>query len=69
MGVNQYPQYRSPISESHTNALSFLNPSAAFLPPLQSQPPGSVNGSFRITEQGEMVQAKFGTPAVAQYTM
>ena len=23
---------------------------------IQSQPPGSVNGSFRITEQGEMVQ-------------
>ena len=27
------------------------------LPP-QNQPPGSVAGSFRITEQGEMVQAK-----------
>ena len=23
---------------------------------IQSQPPGSVEGSFRITEQGEMVQ-------------
>ena len=32
---------------------------------IQSQPPGSVQGSLRITEQGEMVQAKFGIPAVA----
>eukprot|EP00898_Chlorokybus_atmophyticus_P008881 jgi/Chlat1/8995/Chrsp94S08282 len=31
---------------------------------IQSQPPGSVQGSLRITEQGEMVQAKFGIPAV-----
>ncbi|KAL6765264.1 phosphoenolpyruvate carboxylase-domain-containing protein [Haematococcus lacustris] len=36
---------------------------------IQSQPPGSVEGSFRITEQGEMVQAKFGISAVAQYQL
>ncbi|MCP5206173.1 MAG: phosphoenolpyruvate carboxylase [Hahellaceae bacterium] len=30
-----------------------------------SQPPGSVNGSFRITEQGEMIRFKFGMPKVA----
>lgn len=30
-----------------------------------SQPPGSVEGRLRITEQGEMVQAKFGVPSVA----
>lgn len=32
---------------------------------IQSQPPGSVQGKFRITEQGEMVQAKFGIHMVA----
>eukprot|EP00245_Coleochaete_scutata_P002535 TRINITY_DN13429_c0_g1_i2.p1 TRINITY_DN13429_c0_g1~~TRINITY_DN13429_c0_g1_i2.p1 ORF type:complete len:1088 (+),score=218.89 TRINITY_DN13429_c0_g1_i2:195-3458(+) len=32
---------------------------------IQSQPPGSVTGTLRVTEQGEMVQAKFGLPAVA----
>ncbi|KAI8477117.1 MAG: phosphoenolpyruvate carboxylase-domain-containing protein [Monoraphidium minutum] len=32
---------------------------------IQSQAPGSVEGTFRITEQGEMVQAKFGIPVVA----
>ena len=32
---------------------------------VQSQPPGSVKGALRITEQGEMVQAKFGIPATA----
>ena len=31
-----------------------------------SQPPGSVNGSFRITEQGEMIRFKFGLPKVAE---
>lgn len=31
-----------------------------------SQPPGSVNGTFRITEQGEMIRFKFGLPAVAK---
>ncbi|KAF5842615.1 phosphoenolpyruvate carboxylase [Dunaliella salina] len=36
---------------------------------IQSQPPGSVEGSFRITEQGEMVQAKFGNSGVAQYQL
>ncbi|MFV8571648.1 phosphoenolpyruvate carboxylase [Marinobacter sp. SBS5] len=30
-----------------------------------SQPPGSVNGSFRITEQGEMIRFKFGLPKLA----
>ncbi|PWA69995.1 phosphoenolpyruvate carboxylase 4 [Artemisia annua] len=32
---------------------------------IQSQPPGSVMGSLRSTEQGEMVQAKFGLPGTA----
>ncbi|XP_027365929.1 phosphoenolpyruvate carboxylase 4-like isoform X3 [Abrus precatorius] len=32
---------------------------------IQSQPPGSVMGTLRSTEQGEMVEAKFGLPQVA----
>lgn len=32
---------------------------------IQSQPPGSVMGTLRSTEQGEMVQAKFGLPQIA----
>ncbi|KAJ0962817.1 hypothetical protein J5N97_027939 [Dioscorea zingiberensis] len=32
---------------------------------IQSQPPGSVMGTLRSTEQGEMVQAKFGQPQIA----
>ena len=27
---------------------------------IRSQPPGSIQGSLRVTEQGEMIQAKFG---------
>lgn len=30
-----------------------------------SQPPGSVNGSIRVTEQGEMIRFKFGMPDIA----
>ena len=31
-----------------------------------SQPPGSVDGRLRVTEQGEVIQAKFGLPGIAQ---
>lgn len=34
-----------------------------------SQPPGSVAGSFRITEQGEMIRFKFGQPKVAEQSL
>ncbi len=34
-----------------------------------SQPPGSVNGRLRVTEQGEVIQAKFGTPALARRSL
>jgi phosphoenolpyruvate carboxylase len=36
---------------------------------LQSQPPGSLSGKIRVTEQGEMLQALFGLPDIAVRTM
>ena len=36
---------------------------------IRSQPPGSINGSMRVTEQGEMIQAKFGLEAIAIRTL
>ncbi len=33
---------------------------------IQAQPPGSVNGRIRITEQGEVIDERYGTPAVAR---
>jgi phosphoenolpyruvate carboxylase len=36
---------------------------------LQSQPPGSLDGTIRVTEQGEMLQALFGFPEIAIRTM
>lgn len=36
---------------------------------IQSQPPGSINGTIRVTEQGEMIDAKFGLPAIADRTL
>ena len=36
---------------------------------IQSQPPGSVDGTLRVTEQGEMIEAKFGLPGIALRTL
>ena len=36
---------------------------------LRSQPSGSIDGSIRVTEQGEMIQALFGLPGIAARTM
>jgi phosphoenolpyruvate carboxylase len=36
---------------------------------IQSQPSGSVDGTLRVTEQGEMIQALFGLPDIAVRTL
>ena len=36
---------------------------------IRSQPPGSIDGSIRVTEQGEMLRAQFGLPDIAVRTM
>jgi phosphoenolpyruvate carboxylase len=36
---------------------------------IRSLPPGSVNGRLRVTEQGEVVQAKYGLPDTAEETL
>jgi phosphoenolpyruvate carboxylase len=36
---------------------------------IKSQPAGSVDGTLRVTEQGEMIQALFGLPDIAVRTM
>ncbi|MFC6981232.1 phosphoenolpyruvate carboxylase [Microbulbifer taiwanensis] len=36
---------------------------------LLSQPPGSVAGRIRVTEQGEMIRFKYGRPKVAAYNL
>ena len=36
---------------------------------IRSLPPGSVRGRLRVTEQGEVVQAKFGLPDIAYESM
>jgi phosphoenolpyruvate carboxylase len=36
---------------------------------IMSQPPGSIDGTLRVTEQGEMLQALFGLPGIAVRTM
>ena len=36
---------------------------------IQSQPAGSIDGTLRVTEQGEMIQAKFGLVEIALRTL
>ncbi|MEZ4315586.1 MAG: phosphoenolpyruvate carboxylase [Polyangiaceae bacterium] len=36
---------------------------------ITSLPPGSVNGALRVTEQGEVIQSKFGMPGIALRTL
>ncbi len=36
---------------------------------LRSQPPGSVNGKIRITDQGEVIQQKYGYQPIAKYNL
>ena len=36
---------------------------------LLSQPPGTVNYSTRVTEQGEVIQQKFSTESIAEYSL
>ena len=33
------------------------------------QPPGSIQGTIRVTEQGEMIQARYGRPGIAVRTL
>ena len=36
---------------------------------LLSQPPGTVNGRTRVTEQGEVIQQKYGSESLAEYSL
>ena len=36
---------------------------------IASQPPGSMSGSLRVTEQGEMIRFKLGAPQIARATL
>ena len=36
---------------------------------LLSQPPGTVNGRTRVTEQGEVIQQKYSTESLAEYSL
>ena len=36
---------------------------------LRSQPPNSVNGKIRITDQGEVIQQKYGYEPIAEYNL
>ena len=40
-----------------------------FMQQLLSQPPGTVNGRTRVTEQGEVIQQKYGSESLAEYSL
>lgn len=36
---------------------------------IMSHPPNTINGRFRVTEQGEMISQNFGAPSIAERTL
>ena len=77
-----WAQYRaqerlSALAQSHGLALTFFHGRGGSVgrggapthAALLSQPPGSVQGRLRITEQGEVIQQKFGLTGVALTTL
>ena len=51
------------------NERKLMNTEIGSVLAILSQPPGSVNNSIRVTEQGEMIRFKFGLPGLAVLSM
>ncbi len=76
-GLYQAQEELVRVSESHGIALTLFHGRGGTVArgggpayeAILSQPPGSVNGTMRVTEQGEVIQAKFGLPGMAMETL
>ncbi len=62
-------QHQVNITFFHGRGGSVARGGGPALSAIRALPPGSVNASMRVTEQGEVIQAKYGTPAVASDTL
>ncbi len=62
-------QYNIELTLFHGRGGSISRGGAPTQQALYSQPPGSIKGAIRVTEQGEMIRFKFGVPEIALQNM
>ena len=67
--VETFAKHRIDLTLFHGRGGTVARGGGPALQAIRSQPPGSVNGSMRVTEQGEVVQAKYGLPGMAEETL
>ena len=73
----QAQELMTKVAERHGVALSFFHGRGGTVGrgggptwlAIQSQPPGTITGRLRVTEQGEMIQAKFGLSGLAERSL
>ncbi|GAA5524350.1 phosphoenolpyruvate carboxylase [Microbulbifer aestuariivivens] len=64
-----FRERRIPLTLFHGRGGSISRGGSPTRMALLSQPPGSVAGRIRVTEQGEMIRFKYGRPSVAAYNL
>lgn len=64
-----FREHNIPLTLFHGRGGSISRGGAPTRMALLSQPPGSVAGRIRVTEQGEMIRVKYGRPSLAAYNL
>ncbi|MDX1804923.1 MAG: phosphoenolpyruvate carboxylase [Alcanivorax sp.] len=64
-----FARHRLPLTLFHGRGGSISRGGSPTRAALLSQPPGSVAGRIRVTEQGEVIRFKYGRPAVAVFNL
>lgn len=64
-----FREHGIPLTLFHGRGGSISRGGAPTRMALLSQPPGSVAGRIRVTEQGEMIRSKYGRPSLAAYNL
>ncbi|MEM7194978.1 MAG: phosphoenolpyruvate carboxylase, partial [Pseudomonadota bacterium] len=67
--VDVFKQYDVELTLFHGRGGTVARGGGPAYEAIRSQPPGSVGGRMRVTEQGEVIQAKFGLPGSAIETL
>lgn len=64
-----FREHKVPLTLFHGRGGSLSRGGSPTRTALLSQPPGSIAGRIRVTEQGEVIRFKFGRPTVAAYNL
>lgn len=64
-----FAEHKIPLTLFHGRGGSISRGGSPTRMALLSQPPGSVAGRIRVTEQGEVIRFKYGRPAVAVFNL